>query len=246
MRKVFLLLVMAIFLLSSCGQGGSKQQGSTPETSNSSSKSRTNGASYNPDGIELVYVEGSGSGIWAIKGFYIGKYEVTQAQWQAIMVNNPSRKQDPSHPVNRVSWYDTQQFLVKLREKTGRNYCLPTEAEWVYAANGGSNGDTYEYAGSNNLDEVAWHDKNSGFIIGDMGCYTHKVGTKKPNSIGIYDMSGNVSEWCEDCYSSSCKHRTFRGGSWFMGDALSCRVVSRDYESPDNGFGSLGFRLVIR
>jgi hypothetical protein len=220
---------------------GKEEGGSTSGISNSSSSgSPTNGAAYNPDGIELVYVEGTGS----TKGFYIGKYEVTQTQWQAIMGNNPSAKQDPLHPVTNVSWNDAKQFLSKLSEKTGRSYRLPTEGEWVYAANGGSNGDTYEYAGSNNIDEVAWYDGNSGWYEGSTASHTHKVGTKKPNSIGIYDMSGNVWEWCSDCYDSSCSYRVFRGGGWYD-FASGCRVSDRYGYSPGDSIDILGFRLVV-
>jgi TonB family protein len=201
----------------------------------------SNGEAYNPDGIELVYVKGGGG----MQSFYIGKYEVTQAQWQAIMGNNPSAKQDPFHPVTNVSWNDTKQFLAKLNEKTGRSYRLPTETEWKYAANGGSNGDTYEYIGSNNLDEVAWHQGNSGWYDGSTVSYTHKVGTKKPNSIGIYDMSGNVDEWCEDYYDNT-SYRVLRGGSW-RNDGSRCRLRNgRAGRSPGNGSSpSLGFRLVV-
>lgn len=205
-------------------------------TAGFSDGSKNNGSIYNPDGIELIYVAGVGSGIMATKGFYIGKYEITQAQWQAIMGSNPSEKQDPFHPVTNVSWNDAKQFLAKLNEKTGRSYRLPTEAEWVYAANGGSNGDTYEYAGSNSIDEVAWYGNNSGGS-------TRKVGTKKPNSAGIYDMSGNVWEWCEDCYDSSCSGRVIRGGGW-DNFATGCRVSIRT-GSPGGPGSSLGFRVAL-
>jgi hypothetical protein len=217
--------------------------GLTSGTSNYSSGSQTNGAAYNPDGIELVYVEGIGNGSKAIKGFYIGKYEITQAQWQAIMGNNPSAKQDPFHPVTNVSWNDVKQFLAKLNEQTGGSYRLPTEAEWVYAANGGSNDDIYEYAGNDNIDEVAWYEVNSGWYSGSTASHTHRVGIMKPNSIGVYDMSGNVWEWCEDCYDSSCSERVNRGGSW--GSLASrCSVTCRHSSSPDSSYDRLGFRLV--
>ncbi|MDR3329074.1 MAG: formylglycine-generating enzyme family protein [Prevotellaceae bacterium] len=225
---------------SSMGQ----QASSGSRASSRSSGGKSNGAAYNPDGIELVYVAGIGSGIMATKGFYIGKYEVTQAQWQAIMGSNPSAKQDPFHPVTNVSWNDCKQFLAKLNEQTGRSYRLPTEAEWVYAANGGSNGDTYEYAGSNNADEVAWHDGNSGWYSGSSASHTHKVGTKQPNSAGIYDMSGNVWEWCEDWYDSNHSDRVGRGGSWY-GTAASCRVAYRNSSTPGYSYNILGFRLVL-
>ena len=121
-----------------------------------------NGQVFNPDGIEMVYVEGSGTGIRAKKGFYIGKYEITQDEWEAVMGSNPSHFKGKRNPVEMVNWHDVQVFLKKLNEVTGRNYRLPTEAEWVYAAGGGLNDDTYEYAGSNNINEVAWYEGNSG------------------------------------------------------------------------------------
>lgn len=202
-----------------------------------------NGQAYNPDGIEMVYVEGSGSGIRAKKGFYIGKYEITQDEWESVMgLRNPSEFEGKQNPVEKVSWNDVQVFLKKLNELTGRNYRLPTEVEWMYAANGGSNGDTYEYAGSNNIDEVAWYDGNS-------GSRTHPVGTKKPNSLGIYDMSGNVREWCSDCANIDesdvgCFIRVERGGSWEMG-AQDCRSAHRSWSSPGGNWGDHGFRIVL-
>jgi hypothetical protein len=194
-----------------------------------------NGDSYNPDDIELVYMAGMDAE--DTDGFYIGKYEITQAQWKAIMGNNPSKKQALSHPVTNVNWNEVQQFLVKLGEKTGRTYRLPTETEWEYAANGGSNGDTYEYAGSDQIDDVAWYDGNSGRT-------THEVGVKKPNSAGIYDMSGNVWEWCEDWYDSSHSTHTLRGGGW-GGNASYCRVSDRMSSSPGTSYSYLGFRVVL-
>jgi hypothetical protein len=195
-----------------------------------------NGDTYNPDGIELVYVAGTGSGLMSTKGFYIGKYEVTQIQWEAIMGNNPSKKQGPSHPVTNVSWNDVKQFLVKLNEKTGRTYRLPTEAEWVYAANGGSNSDTYKYAGSDNIKDVAWS-------VGTSGNTTHKVGTKQPNSVGIYDMSGNVWEWCEDCYNRTCSKHAARGGSSYQAASFH-RITFRYAASSGKSFINIGFRVV--
>ncbi len=206
-------------------------------TYSSSSSSLHNGAAYNPDGIELIYVEGTGSGILAMKGFYIGKYEITQAQWRAVMGTNPSNFKGDNRPVEMVSWNDVQEFLRKLNQMTGRNYALPTEAQWEYTARGGKNNDPYEYAGSNSLDGVAWYDGNSGQC-------THAVGTKSPNSIGIYDMSGNVWEWCQDWYDSSQSYRVARGGSWY-GSASYCRVSGRGNYSPGSRYDDLGFRVVL-
>ena len=193
---------------------------------------KLNGEVYNPDGIELIYVEGSDS----IKGFFIGRYEVTQAQWQSIMGSNPSYFKGDSLPVEMVSWNDVQEFLEKLNEKTGRSYRLPTEIEWRYAAKGGTNNDTCEYAGSNNVEEVAWYWENS-------DKRTHTVGIKKPNSLGIYDMSGNVWEWCQDLWESP--YHVYRGGSW--GDkALHCRVAFGSTVTLDSHYLTyVGFRVVL-
>jgi formylglycine-generating enzyme required for sulfatase activity len=161
-----------------------------------------------------------------LSDFYIGKYEVTQAQWIAVMGSNPSRFSDCENcPVEWVSWEDVQDFIQKLNTKTGLNYRLPTEAEWEYAARGGAQSWGYKYSGSNNVDEVAWFSDNS-------GKKTHPVGTKKANELGIYDMSGNVWEWCYDWYgyysseaktnpkgASSASLRVLRGGSWANGRA---------------------------
>ena len=185
-----------------------------------------------------------------LSGYYIGKYEVTQAQWKAVMGNNPSSFKGDNLPVERVSWNEVQEFIKKLNQMTGKSYRLPTEAEWEYAARGGNNSRGYKYSGSNNIGSVAWYNENSGST-------THPVGSKSPNELGIYDMSGNVFEWCQDWYgdysSSSQRNpkgpasglgRVYRGGGWssFAGD---CRVSGRNGSSPDNGSSGLGFRLVL-
>lgn len=196
-----------------------------------------NGDVYNPDGIELVFVEGTNTGVLGMESFYIGKYEVTQAQWRAVMGNNPSHFSGDNNPVERVSWNDVQEFINKLNQMTGRTYSLPTEAQWEYAARGGINKENYEYAGSNSIDDVAWYKKNS-------KRRTHVVGQKSPNSIGIYDMSGNIWEWCQDCYNDRCSHRVVRGGNWLI-DASYCRVSHRFMNLPRNRLSYLGFRLAL-
>ena len=187
-----------------------------------------------------------------LNDFYIGKYEVTQKEWRDIMGNNPSYFTGDNLPVENVSWNDIQEFLIKLNEETGQNFRLPTEAEWEYAARGGNESENYKYSGSNNIDEVAWYYNNSNL-------QTHNVGTKTPNELGIYDMSGNVWEWCSDWYDSnyysnsptenpagttSGSIRVLRGGSWYD-HAKYCRPANRFYITPDSGGSSVGFRLVL-
>ena len=123
--------------------------------------------------------------------YYIGKYEVTQALWKAVMGNNPSEYKGDNLPVEKVSWNDCQEFLSKLNRITGKTFRLPTEAEWEYAARGGNKSRGYQFSGSSNLSDVAWYDDNSGYV-------THAVGSKQSNELGIYDMTGNVWEWCHN------------------------------------------------
>ena len=180
---------------------------------------------------EMIFVKGNKK----IKDFYIGKYEVTQAQWKAVMDNNPSHFKGDNLPVEKVSWNDAQEFIRKLNAKTGKNYRLPTEAEWEFAAKGGTLSKGYEYSGSNNVNYVAWY-------IGNSGRKTHPVGTKKPNELGIYDMSGNVWEWCQDFYESGSSLRVIRCGSWGNGAPFT-RVSARNSGNPSLSYIYYGFRL---
>ena len=186
----------------------------------------------------------------SLSSFYIGKYEVTQALWKAVMGSNPSNRKGDNLPVENVSWNDCQTFLRKLNAMTGKNFRLPTEAEWEYAARGGNLSRGYQYSGSKKIDDVAWYNNNSG---GE----THPVGTKAPNELGIYDMSGNVWEWCQDWYGdyhgylqtnptgpSSGSDRVNRGGGWDY-DARICRVAYRSLNAPDVRFSLLGLRLAL-
>jgi formylglycine-generating enzyme required for sulfatase activity len=186
--------------------------------------------------------------------YYIGKYEVTQKQWKAVMGTNPSYFKGDNLPVENVSWDDIQRFIVKLNEMIGRNYRLPTEAEWEYAARGGNQNDEYKYSGSNNIDEVAWYGAYSG---GNSSEITHPVGTKAPNKLGIYDMSGNVWEWCQDWYGDYTDapqtnpqgpaeglNRVLRSGSW-VSTAECCRVSNRIGYTSDYKDDYGGFRLVL-
>jgi formylglycine-generating enzyme required for sulfatase activity len=186
--------------------------------------------------------------------FYIGKYEVTQAEWKAVMGNNPSGFKGDNLPVERVGWDDAQEFIRKLNTMTGKNYRLPTEAEWEYAARGGSQSRGFKYSGSNSIGDVAWYDANSRFDA-NSGSKTHPVGTKRANELGIYDMSGNVYEWVNDWYGnyssgsqtnpigpSSGSARVFRGGSWSY-DARYARVSVHGSAGPGSSIADLGFRL---
>ena len=183
--------------------------------------------------------------------YYMGKYEVTQSLWQTVMGSNPSKFKGDDLPVERVSWNDCQEFISKLNSMTGRKFRLPTEAEWEYAARGGKKSRGCQYSGSSNISKVAWYDD------GNSGRKTHPVGTKQANELGIYDMTGNVLEWCQDRYSSylsssqtnpiganSGSHRVRRGGSWDYA-AVYCRSSYRYSDRPDRRNGDLGFRLVL-
>ena len=214
---------------------------------------------------ELVFVEGgafqmgSNSGeedekpihSVTLSSFYIGRYEVTQAQWKAVMGNNPSNFGGCDDcPVENVSWIDVQQYIAKLNSQTDKNYRLPTEAEWEFSARGRKSSKGYTYSGSNDLNAVAWNTDNS-------GSKTHTVGGKQANELGVYDMSGNVWEWCSDWYgtynsysetnptgASSDQYRVLRGGGWNF-YASGCRTTNRFGYFPHNRDINYGFRLVL-
>jgi TonB family protein len=216
-------------------------------------------AQKDPLNHEMVFVEGGtfqmGSNTGeahekpvhtvTLSSFNIGKFEVTQAQWRAVMGNNPSDfKGCDNCPVENVNWNYVQEYISKLNIQTGKNYRLPTEAEWEYAAKGGKHSKGYAYSGSNDINDVAWYDGNS-------DRKTHEVGKKLANEIGIFDMSGNVWEWCSDWYSetkpmgaSSGPYRVLRGGSW-NGYANFCRAACRNGSNPDSWDYNCGFRLVL-
>ena len=188
-----------------------------------------------------------------VPGFYIGKYEVTQAEWKAVMGTNPSKFKDCDRcPVDNVTWNEAQEFIQKLNQQTGKNFRLPTEAEWEYAARGGQKSKGYLYAGdSRNLGLVAWW-------YGNSGRKTHPVGERKANELGIYDMSGNVWEWCADSWHDNFKgapadglewsgrgvngKRALRGGSW-NNNAEDARSSARRESNYTNSNGYFGFRL---
>ena len=219
------------------------------------------------NGIEMVFVEGgtfmmgSEEELFAqpihsvtLSDFYIGKYEVTQKLWCKIMGENPSFfTNGDNYPVEKVSWYEVQEFIKQLNKHTGKVFRLPTEAEWEYAAKGsklGLNACT-KYSGSNLLEVVAWFEGNS-------NNRTHPVGMKAPNELGIYDMTGNVMEWCEDWFgdynnlnlrdsirSKEEKYKVARGGSWFN-SSIGCSNSYRNFFKADDSTNiHLGFRLAL-
>ena len=199
-----------------------------------------------------------------VKDFMMGRYEVTQAQWREVMGGDPPKlhnKGCDQCPVEGVTWNEVQDFLDKLNALTGRSYRLPSEAEWEYAARGGALSSGYRYAGSNNIDEVAWYSRN--YAAGNKNGTektTQPVGRKKPNELGLYDLSGNVSEWVADDWHGNYEgapdngeawidqprspYRLFRGGSW-ISDQHNCRVISRNISAPGERSYSLGFRLAL-
>lgn len=189
----------------------------------------------------------------SVSKFYIGETEVTQELWEAVMGSNPSSLKGAQLPVHNVSWDDCQEFINKLNDVTGLWFSLPTEAEWEFAARGGNKTLDYLYSGSNNIGDVAWYNENSGGL-------PHEVKTKQANELGIYDMSGNVMEWCQDWYGpntysqevkpdptgpESGMVRVLRGGR-FNFVALDCRVSKRDSEIPRYATSSYGLRLALR
>ncbi len=252
-----LFAVLLCFAMASCsgGDGG-----------NSKKENRT----FNVGGVEftMVYVEGGtfmmGSDdeeAWdsekpvhkvTLSDYYIGQTEVTQALWKAVMGSNPSGFIGDNLPVEMVSWDDCQDFIGKLNQITGENFSLPTEAQWEFAARGGNYSKGYKYSGSNALYAVAWYEDNSGEK-------TRFVGTRLANELDIYDMSGNVSEWCNDWYGpyssdavtdpagpSSGSGRVVRGSNW-TDFARCCRCAARHSGStPTNSYINYGLRLAMK
>ncbi len=188
-----------------------------------------------------------------LSSFYMGETEVTQELWLAVMGTNPSSfTGDLQRPVERVSWNDCQVFITQLNALTGQQFRLPTEAEWEFAARGGNLSHGFQYSGDNNIDMVAWY-------IGNSGNQTHPVASKKANELGLYDMSGNVWEWCQDWYDADYYsnspsnnpsgpetgfYRVDRGGCWFI-SAARCRVTYRGDCSPSNAYYNNGLRLAL-
>ena len=235
--------------------GGSNSASSYPQAGGNGAHVET----FNVNGVtfEMVKVDGGSFMMGSYDGyddekpvhnesvgtFYIGKTEVTQQLWNAVMGSNPSNFRGENLPVECVSWFDCQEFVERLSRMTGRIFRLPTEAEWEYAARGGNKSRGYKYSGSDDVYRVAWYEENS-------GSRTHPVAQKLDNELGIFDMSGNVWEWCADNYSSSynqprnSSYRVNRGGGW--GNAAAhCRVANRYYNSPGYRSFNLGLRLAL-
>lgn len=248
-RKISILLLALVFSIQSFAQkdrvynvggvkftmkyvkGGTYMMGATKEM-----------GSYDKD--EIVHRA-------TVKSFFMGETEVTQELWNAVMGKNPSKFKGENHPVEWITWDDCQEFIAKLNALTKQNFRLPTETEWEYAARGGCYSKHYRYAGGNNLDEIAWHGGN----ILPMKKKHQPVRLKKPNEIGLYDMTGNVSEWCQDYYNAygtdpmqppaNLARRNFRimrGGCYNNSDyylRVSNRNIFIHWRHDDN----LGLRL---
>ena len=229
------------------------------------------GKSTQSPAIDMIKVDGGtytrgvntrdGSGVYDdvkpahqinVSSFYISKYEITQEQWMTIMESNPSCFKGESLPIDNISWNDAQVFISRLNAKTGKKFRLPTEAEWEFAARGGIYHSGYTYSGGNNVADVAWYSDNS-------GRETHPIGEKVPNELGIYDMSGNILEWCNDWYDRDyyryCQAtnpqgpdhgywRVLRGGSWTH-IGIACSVSKRYSDNPDTKKSCYGLRLAM-
>ncbi|KWW26055.1 MAG: hypothetical protein F082_318 [bacterium F082] len=214
-----------------------------------------------PEHSHVVYSDALPVHQVILDGFYIAETEVTQELWEAVMGYNPSSIPDAHNPVESVTWNECLLFLEKINRITGQNFRLPTEAEWEYAARGGNKSKGYMYSGSDNIDEVAWYCED--FREHELTCYgeTHPVKTKKPNELGLYDMTGNVSEFCQDCYVDKyneehennpivnfpdCEERVVRGGNW-CSEPSACGVSGRAAveESDPEHYAGLGLRLAL-
>lgn len=189
-----------------------------------------------PGSVETFTVKGVSFDMVKVNStFSIGKTEVTQELWTAVMGTNPSKFIGEKNPVEMVTWYECEDFCEKLSDLTGRTFRMPTEAEWVEAARGGTKSEGYAYSGSDDLDRVGWYESNSGGV-------THPVGQKSPNELGIYDMSGNVWEWCSNREYNT--NRGLRGGSYSC-VAEGCRIDFLSWGPPANRFSFHGLRLAL-
>ncbi len=200
-------------------------------------------------GGDCDYDEKPSHQVTLTQNYYVGKFEVTQELYEVVMGSNPSNFKAYDRPVEMVSWNEALDFCTELSRLTGRQFTLPTEAEWEYSARGGHKGMDTKYSGSSSVDKVAWYGDNS-------GDQTHPVGKLQPNELGVYDMSGNVWEWCKDWYGdyssaaqtdpqgpSAGSYHVIRGGDWHY-SARGCSVA---YRSGDPGYpyDVIGFRVVL-
>ena len=263
MKKLFVLLgVSLVVAIGFCGCGKEAEAKSKAEVEAEATETLRTGVVTLSNGVQLKmikvepgsFLRDDGNTVTLTKPYYLGETEVTQAQWRAVMGNNPSRFQGDSRPVEQVSWNEAMAFCKKLNEQgkapRGWKFTLPTEAQWEFAARGGNKSKGYTYSGSNDVDDVAWYWENS-------GKETHTVRQKGANELDLYDMSGNVWEWCLDRYGSYSSgavtdpqgqqdgsNRVLRGGGW-NGIALYCRSAYRYGSYPDDRYFSGGFRLAL-
>ena len=269
-----LTMALAIMMIMPACKGGSKKaQEAAPEEASAVAGVETKDFTVNGVTFKMVKVEGGTYTMGAtpeqgteaqmnekpahevtVGDFWIGQTEVTQELWQAVTDYNPSYTRWPQCPVDKVSWQECKSFVESLEELTGLKFRLPTEAEWEYAARGGKLSKGYKYAGSDNLEEVAWY-------VANADEKSHPVASKKPNELGLYDMSGNVYEWCEDKYLmydgtepqysqkmlKSDKKREFhieRGGCWNYGPTM-CRTAYRHAGNYTHMYAYDGLRLAL-
>ena len=276
MNKYFtIILILAIALgATSCSKKKKYHEEATTSEKSSSSSGSASSKTFTVNGVEFkmikvdggtftmgptgALIDGAGENEYPIhevtlSTYYIGQTEVTQELWVAVMATNPSNHKGAKLPVEMVSWDDCQVFISKLNDMTGEKFRMPTEAEWEYAARGGKQSKGFKYSGSNVSSEVAWY-------YGNCGDVTHPVATKLANELGIYDMTGNVWEWCSDWYGpysgesqtnptgpksgNATRDRVDRDGSANFVVCYS-RVTERNYFGQDNKHERLGLRLVL-
>ena len=239
MRVASIILAGAVAMgitACSCTNGGAKRTDATEQASATmaepSSAPEIDGKSgatiFDELAANMVRVESSSG------RFSICRYEVTQKLWKEVMGDNPSQMQGDDLPVEQVNWNDCQSFISRLNELTGKSYRLPTEEEWEFACRGGELSKGYQYSGSDDIDAVAWYSDNSGDT-------THPVGQKQPNELGLYDMSGNVWEWCQDMNDGE---GMCRGGSWIH-NARNCDPSLRNETPRAFSINRLGLRLAL-
>lgn len=275
MKNLFTLFAVTIFSLSSFGQATSQMQNPYGKAAKKPASKNT---PLDPKMVELLksiedkmvkvdggnftmgcvivqdtecYAQEKPRHIVTLNTYYIDKFDITQKEWKAVMGTSPAAKYCADCPVVNVTWFEAQEFINKLNQMSNKNYRLPTEAEWEYAAKGGNKSHGYKYAGGNEARTVAWYDSTISKTV-------HPVGQMAPNELGLFDMSGDVWQWCSDWfndkyYSTSPSSnptgpargttRCVRGGSWW-GPMRDCRVANRDQFPPESKDDDVGFRIV--